>query len=683
MNLKKLILFIVLFCGITRTGSAQTTTTCFEIESILADACGTNEGENEMVRFLVGPAPLNTANLTVTWPNNPFRGICQNATTAGKVAALNATIQGCGYLLEPPAGILPANSKVLFITSEAINTAANSFTNLNDTLYVIFQCAGNTNGHFVNYNSTPDLRTLTMTFNPPAGCTDQVTYDRSLLINQVGGYGGGSALQNGGRIDYDFAGNPTYTNSGCQAPFDPITANAGPTGTVCNGDTIVLNGIASGEYASVFWTGGTGTFLANNNDTTAYISNPGEIGNVTLTLNVVSNCNDTIRSNVSISVTTVPIVSITPSGSTAICNGTTVTLQGTGATTYTWNTGASAASINAGTAGTYTVTGVNMCGSDTATIPVTVNFPPSMNVTASGSTAICPGTSVTFTATGADTYQWQDGSTNPSFNTSTFGTYTVIGYNSCGSDSDTVSVTNLPIPLAGITGTNTICNGSVTILSATGGDTYLWSNGSTNANTPLGAGNHHVIAYNNCGFDTAYFTVNSFPLTAAFTASPPAGVTPLSVTFTNTSSSAVSYSWNFGNGNTASEIAPTATYTDQGTFTVTLVAQNIQGCTDTAISVIIAEPPASVLEVPNIFTPNGDQMNDQFKVIHKSIESFSCVIYDRWGIKLTELTSPDSGWDGNTNGGKMASDGTYYFVLIAKGFDGKEFEEQGAFQLIR
>jgi hypothetical protein len=108
--LKKLftdeIQLLVFFISITITFQfktiAQIPTTCFEIESILVDACvpggGCNnasspacncEGKNEMVRFKVGPNPLNVSNLTVSWPNNSWLGICQNGTTAAHTASLN------------------------------------------------------------------------------------------------------------------------------------------------------------------------------------------------------------------------------------------------------------------------------------------------------------------------------------------------------------------------------------------------------------------------------------------------------------------------------------------------------------------------------------------------------------------------------------------------------------------
>jgi len=252
---------------------AQIPSSCFEIESILVDACGSPEGENEMVRFKVGPTALNTANLTVNWPNNPWLSICQSATTALKVDTLNSSIQSCGILLEPVGGILPAGADVLLITSTNVDVTANSFTNLSDTMYVIFQCAGNTAGHFVNYSSIPGLRTLIMSFSPPLNCIDSVTYDKSLLVNQNGLPGGSTAIKNGALVNFDWAGNATYTNQGCQAPFVPnfVQANSSSNLTICPGDSINLFTTNHGVQ-SYFWNGNNGSFNNINSDTTTYYS---------------------------------------------------------------------------------------------------------------------------------------------------------------------------------------------------------------------------------------------------------------------------------------------------------------------------------------------------------------------------------------------------------------------------
>jgi subtilisin-like proprotein convertase family protein/predicted TIM-barrel enzyme len=202
-------------------GSCQTLfreypSSCFKITKILVDACGPQEGEEEMFFFLTGPDPLNTADISISWPNtsNPWLGVCTNPTF---VTNTNATITGGGYLVEPTGGVIPPNSSVLFVTSQAPNTSSMSFVDLNDTIYVVFQCVGNTSGHFANHGT--GIRTLTMSFG--AGCEDVVSYDRALLTRQDGTIGG----QDGGSVAYDFEGNATYYNIGCVAPFDvlPLT----------------------------------------------------------------------------------------------------------------------------------------------------------------------------------------------------------------------------------------------------------------------------------------------------------------------------------------------------------------------------------------------------------------------------------------------------------------------------
>jgi len=160
---------------------SQTTTSCFEIESILADACGGSEGLNEMAQILIGPNDIQVSDLDIDWPNisNPFLGFCQNGTTASLTADINATITGCGEVLEPVGGILPANATVVIITSSLYDPALNPFTNLNETIYVLYQCGAETAGNFANSGANP--RTLTITYNGPSGsCNDAV--DRKSVV---------------------------------------------------------------------------------------------------------------------------------------------------------------------------------------------------------------------------------------------------------------------------------------------------------------------------------------------------------------------------------------------------------------------------------------------------------------------------------------------------------------------
>jgi hypothetical protein len=286
---------------------------CIEITSILVDACGSPEGENEMVLFEVGPVALNVSNMAVDWPNNNWLGLCQDASTAATVASINGIIQGCGSVTEPVGGVLPANAKVLLLTSTNINTAFNSFANLNDDLVVLFQCAGNTSGHFANFNVQPGLRTLIIDFSGSGGCSDTVTYDRTLLVNQFGVIGGFSFENDGAFVSFDAAGNPTYLNYGCQVLSTGLSLTAGPDVGICPGNplTAALNGSAVNMTGTPQWSGGTGTFNPQNALTTIYTPGAGETGLVYLTLTGTGACNtsitDTVRVNI---VSSLPSVSI-------------------------------------------------------------------------------------------------------------------------------------------------------------------------------------------------------------------------------------------------------------------------------------------------------------------------------------------------------------------------------------
>ncbi|RYZ79130.1 MAG: hypothetical protein EOP06_27775, partial [Proteobacteria bacterium] len=157
---------VLLFLCLSLFTITTTFSQCIQIESILVDACGPQEGLNEMVRFKVGGAPVNTNTMSVDWPNNPWQGLIKNATTAAKVAVLNGDILdagGCGQLIEPTNGVLPANASVILVTSFNIDTALNAFGPITDTIYIIFQNNATTaSGHFANFGD--GLRTLELSF---------------------------------------------------------------------------------------------------------------------------------------------------------------------------------------------------------------------------------------------------------------------------------------------------------------------------------------------------------------------------------------------------------------------------------------------------------------------------------------------------------------------------------------
>ena len=108
------------------------------------------------------------------------------------------------------------------------------------------------------------------------------------------------------------------------------------------------------------------------------------------------------------------------------------------------------------------------------------------------------------------------------------------------------------------------------------------------------------------------------------------------------------------------------TFSEPGSYRVVCAVNNASCKSDSAeMTVAISE---SYLAVPNVFTPNGDGKNDEFRVAYRSLKEFHCWVYNRWGKLVYEWTDPAKGWDG-TIGGRPAAEGAYFYVIRALGTD--------------
>ncbi len=132
-------------------------------------------------------------------------------------------------------------------------------------------------------------------------------------------------------------------------------------------------------------------------------------------------------------------------------------------------------------------------------------------------------------------------------------------------------------------------------------------------------------------------------------------------------------------------------YIDPGCYEVYLVVMNreIPECRDTAmLDNCVFVDKESKLEVPNIFSPNGDGLNEYFQVSGQSIkaETFHGIIMNRYGQVLFEWTdweNEESGWDGKIKGSTTATPGVYYYIIEAEGMDNTIYNMEGAFHLVR
>ena len=121
------------------------------------------------------------------------------------------------------------------------------------------------------------------------------------------------------------------------------------------------------------------------------------------------------------------------------------------------------------------------------------------------------------------------------------------------------------------------------------------------------------------------------------------------------------------------------TFDKAGTYQVYLTVNNGSCSATDSIVVTVSE---SKLEVPNVFTPNGDGINDEFRVAYQSLTQFEAWIYNRWGRLVYHWNDPQKGWDG-TIGRKEAAEGPYFYIIKAVGADGKKYLKKGDINLLR
>lgn len=169
------------------------------------------------------------------------------------------------------------------------------------------------------------------------------------------------------------------------------------------------------------------------------------------------------------------------------------------------------------------------------------------------------------------------------------------------------------------------------------------------------------------------------------------GSGPVEITFSAAVTDAVIFKeWQFSTDQTfevidlrIQELDVVHEFDSQGTTYVRFVAGNDSGSCDyygEVYTVFIGE---SRLECPNAFSPGASEgVNDEWKVSYKSIVEFDCHIFNRWGLEMAHLTDPGQGWDGRYNG-KLVPAGVYYYVIKARGTDGKNYKKSGDINIIK
>ena len=511
------------------------------------------------------------------------------------------------------------------------------------------------------------------------------------------------------------------------AAIPTVTLSSNSASITCSNPTPTVSVSTSTSAVSYSWSPTSG--IVSGTETTA---NPtfSLAGSYSLVVtNTVNSCATSNSGNVVtvVSNTTAPIISLSSSGNTGTltCSSTSVIVNPTvtpgSNLTYTWSAGSGIASpVNQASAtiiaaGVYTLAVTNTltgCASSTSTpstftVIANTNTPTVTLVPTSTNTTIGCGanTSVTFsanaTATGTTViYSWNPGGgSSPSFTATTAGIYTVIVTDAVSNCSITTQFTvsgNTTTPNLTSNATGSFpCGASNTTLTASSTNanvTYSWTGpvgaiitGSATSTPTINIAGNYVVTVTDlltgCS-NSNTIIVSQIMITALFIADPVSGIAPLTVNFTNQSSvNATNFNWNFGNTLTSTVQNPNTIYNTSGTFTVSLVASS-GSCTSTYTVTIIVEDGFSLV-IPNVFTPNGDNINDVFSIQATGIKEISLNIFNRWGQKMYDFTGPKASWDGIISNGAKASDGTYFFFVKATGYDDKVIEKNGTVNLFR
>jgi gliding motility-associated-like protein len=504
-------------------------------------------------------------------------------STGATTSTINATIANNPITVTVTNGFgCSATTPVFTVTENAQITANFTVTvcqGQSATIHGIPQTlAGVYSQTFTTASGCDSVANVTLVVNPlpaiNAGLDQAVCTGIATVLTATGGlnYAWDNAVTNG--IPFTQAiGTTTYTVTGTDIngcvntdqvniTVNPLPLiNAGPDQAICIGATATLNG------------SGGSTYTWNNGVTNGVAFTPAATNTYTVTGTDVNGCINTDQ----VLVTVNPLPAVNAGLDQTICIGASVTLTGSGASTYTWNNGVTNAVAFAPAAtNTYTVTGTDVNGCiNTDQVLVTVNPLPVVN--AGPDVAICIGASATLAGSGASSYTWNNGvSNNVVFSPAATATYTVTGtdVNGCiNTDQVLVTVNALPVVIAGID--QALCIGASATLSGAGATTYSWNNGVTNgvAFAPSNTNTYTVTGTdaNGCiNTDQVVVTVNSLPAVNAGADQ----VTCIGGTVTLSGSGAATYTWNNGVTNGVS-FAPAATTT----YTVT--GTDVNGCINT------------------------------------------------------------------------------------------------------
>ena len=651
---------------------------------------------------------MQPTQLTATTSTTPV--LCFNGTDGtANVVALNAT-PGYTYLWSDATAQTTANATNLAAGPYTVVITDANGCNITETVTV---------GQPANPLATSTSSTDALCFGSSDG-TGEVTVTGGTMPYSYS-WSNGQTTPNATNLSAN-----TYTvditdANGCTIS-DNITINE-PTQLVSSYTSTSLGcaGTNNGNI-SITVSGGTPnySFLWNTGATTQNLQNIGG-STYSVTITDINSCS-IILDNIVITEPDPVITSVTAESTICLTNSKDLVCSAIGGTppyTYAWNNGETTYDItvtpNDTTVYNVLVTDANGCQSLLS--ETTVNVRPPISVAAFGDNIeICPGDplNITVEATGGNGhyyYTLQDGSivtNNFTIYPSETSSYIITVSDDCNSPTGDaqvdISVLDAP-PLSFSADITQGCQPLVvtfTEQSDDEGQTFVWEFGD-NSPSNIGSAKQPIHIYENSGlFDVTlqvtsvegckttqhiYNLINVYknPEAKFYTNPSDASVIKPEIIFYNNSIGGYNYYWDFGDGNTFIGTETIHTYPHiSNDYTVTLVTESNKGCRDTTYSTVYIYD-ISTLYAPTAFSPDGDGINDEWKIVGTGInlDNVKIQIYDRWGEVIFESNDITRGWDGAAKNNKTAPAGIYNWVIIYNDIMGTQFEEAGSVTLIK
>lgn len=466
------------------------------------------------------------------------------------------------------------------------------------------------------------------------------------------------------------------------------TVDAGPDATVCVGLPVTLGGSPTGPTGSTYtWTPSTGL-----TDPTA--SNPDADPTQSTTYTVtVSDGNQCVNTD-SVLVNVVPIPTLDAGPNVGFCVGGSVQLTATGTGQFLWtpNDGLSADTINnpvaspaATTLYTVTLTDSNNCV-NTDDILVTVD--PLPTVSAGDDLYLCPGFAIQLNGSGTGDASWSPAtdlddptSATPQASpviTTTY-TLTITDGNGCtASDAMDLQVSTDPPLDPGPD--HTICDGQTVVLGGNPttlpGVAIFWNpaadlDDATLLNptaSPTGTTVYTVTAQSDTCTNQGMVNVTlQGALTVQFDIVLEPNCDGMRAFFTDQTSGGSNWFWDFGDGTTSTLQNPQHQFAYGGPINVTLTVSDGVSCDGMLTQTVVPGNFSDHVsyDIPNVFTPNRDGVNDLFSFNTDAVlgSCTSMEVFNRWGQIVFRNSGNNITWDGRSPAGEPCVDGTYFYTI--------------------